>query len=254
MAPLLIHAALTAYAAASWRRGRVSASGAVAMSVLAGTMIWTGHAPLLAASGVMYVSSTFWTRFRHERKQAVHAVLAQPGPRNALQAVANLGGATLACLLDLAAPSEAWAFAGLASVAAANADSWASEIGALSRTRPVLLFGRRPVPPGISGGVTRLGTLASVGGAATIALFAWPDPAHVAVVTALGFLGCLADSAIGELLQAAYTDAEGRMTERPQPSGVTKGVRWLDNDGVNLLCSLGAGIGGFVVHRLLFGG
>ncbi|PYO26718.1 MAG: DUF92 domain-containing protein, partial [Gemmatimonadetes bacterium] len=83
------------------------------------------------------------------------------GPRRtARQVLANGGVATLAALLG------AWT-AAAGAIAAAAADTWATEIGAFSPFPPRLLTSGRRVARGTSGGITALGTLGGVAGAVT---------------------------------------------------------------------------------------
>ena len=151
------------------------------------------------------------------------------GQRNARQVIANGGVAAAAALLG------AWpAFAG--ALAAAAADTWATEIGAYSPTPPRLITSGVSVPRGANGGITLLGTAGGVLGAAVIGGLFWllgpratgPGSAHPgwgpAVVVGAGVLGMLLDSLLGATLQ-------GRED------------KWLDNDGVNFAMTLaGAGI------------
>lgn len=62
----------------------------------------------------------------------------------------------------------------IANYAAVAADTFSSELGILSRSRPRLLtsWTLREVPPGTNGGVSSLGTVAGFAGAAVIALTA----------------------------------------------------------------------------------
>ena len=136
-------------------------------------------------------------------------------PRTARQVVAN--GAVAA----IAAVAHLWP-AAAGAIAAAAADTWATEIGSRSRQPPRLITTGEPVPHGTSGGITVLGTAGGAVGALMIALFcAYAAPElrwrGCWVVAISGVTGMIADSVLGATLQAR---------------------RWLDNDAVNLLGSL----------------
>jgi uncharacterized protein (TIGR00297 family) len=143
------------------------------------------------------------------------------GRRDARQVVANGGVAAAAALLG------SWpAFAG--AVAAAAADTWATEIGACSSAPPRLITSGVSVPAGANGGITLLGTAGGVAGAAAMGGVTWGLGAHdlrlAAVAAAAGVLGMLIDSLLGATLQG------------PEDA-------WLNNDGVNLATTLaGAGL------------
>lgn len=132
--------------------------------------------------------------------------------RNARQVVANGGIAALAAL----AGNWSW-FAG--ALAAANADTWATEIGSHSRTLPRLITNGRPVPAGTDGGMTLLGTVGGIAGAAFIAAVSWLVGQRRALLIAVaGAFGMLMDSLVGATLQGK--------------------IRWIDNDAVNLAATL----------------
>ncbi len=174
--------------------------------------------------------------------------------RTARQVLANGGVAAVAALLG------SWGTAAGA-LAAAAADTWATEIGAFSPFRPRLITTGRSVPRGTSGGITALGTLGGVAGAVVIAGLASvleprgmaPGLAHPrnlpALVTVAGVVGMLLDSALGATLQSTYAcpECDARFergnTVCHQPVRRIRGVRWLDNDAVNLAATLcGAGV------------
>src|SRR5437867_3470457 len=87
---------------------------------------------------------------------------------------------------------------------AAAADTWATEIGTLSRETPRSILDWRPVEPGTSGGITSQGLVAGICGAGFVALVAllvrWPPVAALAALVG-GTIGCLLDSVIGASLQ-----------------------------------------------------
>jgi uncharacterized protein (TIGR00297 family) len=192
------------------RRG---AAAALAVGVATiWSMGWRGLVLLLA----FFVSGSLLTR-------AAEGVGAA---RTARQVVANGGVAALAAL------AGSWpAFAG--ALAAATADTWATEIGAFSRTPPRLITNGAPVPRGTSGGITLLGTAGGVVGAAVMGVLAWalgPYSLQLAGVVALaGVGGMFLDSLLGATIQGSFEH------EPVQPA---RGYAWLDNDAVNLAATL----------------
>jgi len=143
-------------------------------------------------------------------------LLSKAKTRNERQVLANGGVAALAAL------AGSWAaFAG--ALAAATADTWATEIGRYSRKPPRLITTGKPVPAGTDGGMTLVGTVGGIAGAASMAALAFLFEPRVAVaVVVAGILGMLLDSLLGAMVQGA--------------------VRWLDNDAVNLAATLGGAV------------
>jgi uncharacterized protein (TIGR00297 family) len=253
---ILLGAAFAALIAlVAYRAGALSAGGAAAAFVVGaivfGTQGWPGAAVLLA----FFFPSTLLSRFGAARKRALRE-LSKQGPRDAWQVLANGATAALAAIL---APHGglrfACAFAG--AFAAASADTWGTEIGTLSRRPPVSALTLRPVAPGISGGITPLGMLATLGGAFCVALVArlggvapfWP-------VALGGVAGAAADSLLGASLQALrWCPSCARECEtNPHDCGTAtqlrRGLRWLENDGVNLSATLCGAVFAFVLAGL----
>ncbi len=206
--------------------------GGVAAALLVGGAVWWGLgwgglAPLFS----FLISGSLLTRLAGRGDD----------PRNGRQVLAN--GAVAA----VAACFGSWpATAG--AIAASAADTWATEIGSFSARLPRLITSGAPVPRGRSGGMTLLGTVGGIGGASVIAAVSalvapglWGRGAWV--VGAAGIIGMLVDSLTGATVQACYAcPGCGAVTERPGLCHATvelvRGVRWLDNDGVNLVGSL----------------
>ncbi|PSQ96564.1 MAG: DUF92 domain-containing protein [Bacteroidetes bacterium SW_9_63_38] len=145
--------------------------------------------------------------------------------------------------------STRWYIGFLGALAAAAADTWATELGTRYGGPPWSLWEGRRVAFGTSGAVSYLGT----GGAALGALSVVAAPALSGTIGGDGLLcgagaglaGMAADSLLGAIVQARYKDPEtGRMRDTPIPGddSVQRGWRWIDNDIVNLVgTAVGAG-------------
>ncbi len=222
------------------RGGGVAAVITGAVTVAAG---W-GFGVLLAS---YFASSVMLSRFRAAvRERRTGDIVAKRGPRDAAQVLANGGVFAGSAFLSVVLQAPHLAAAALGALAAATADTWATEIGTLSEASPRSLITFVRVPAGTSGGVTLIGTLAMIAGALFIALTSVAlELATPALAIALGGVaGALADSLLGATLQERrWCAACNLSTERPvhgcgAATAHAGGVLGLDNDAVNLAATL----------------
>ena len=179
---LLLSAAIGLVA---YHRNSLSKSGVIG-AIITGTAIfgfggWTWGLVLIA----FFVSSTLLSHFRRADKTVMAEKFAKGERRDLAQTLANGGfGALLAVavllLIDLPGKprlgNPLYAYLTLAyfgAIASANADTWATELGVLSRTPPRLITTGKPVAPGTSGGITWYGTVAALAGSAFIGVAAF---------------------------------------------------------------------------------
>ncbi len=242
--------------------GGLSASGAGA-AWLVGTAILTAGGPVPAlALIVFFVTSSLLTRMGTRRKAALVAVYAKGGRRDWGQVLAN-GGLTTALVVALRLaplPWRSWLlYAATGALAAATADTWATEVGGL-HPAPRLITTGRPVPPGTSGGVSSWGLMASLGGGALLgacmaglSLLPWPvwnpvPPMDVIPLTVWGALaggaGSIADSFLGATVQAMFwcprckRETERRLHVCGTRTEHVRGRVWVSNDVVNFAATL----------------
>ena len=221
--------------------------GGVAAALLVGAAVWwglgwVGLVPLFA----FLLSGSLLTRLATGSSAA----------RRPRQVLAN-GGVTAGLALFGNWP------AAMGALAAAAADTWATEIGAFSPTDPHDISTGAPVPRGRSGGITPLGTMGGVMGAIAIAgLAGLVAPvsrfglAGAMLAAAAGIFGMLSDSLLGSTLQGRYTCPVCKaVSEQPgtchAPRARSRGLAWLDNDVVNLAGSAAGAVVAGLGWRLL---
>jgi uncharacterized protein (TIGR00297 family) len=237
------------------RRAALTKSGA-AGAVITGTTIF-GFGGLSWGLTLMYffLSSTLLSHFKEREKAQVAAEKFSKGSKRDLgQALANGGVGTLAAFgYGLGSSSAGLApllAAFVGAMAAANADTWATEVGTLSKDQPRSILTGQPVPPGTSGGITLLGTGAAVAGAATVGVVAealgaareTPLRGRLPLLGLVGGLaGALIDSVLGATVQAMYwcprcqQETERHIHSCGEQTRLLRGLPWLENDGVNFL-------------------
>lgn len=209
----------------------LTTDGSVA-AVFVGTLVFASGGWAPAGLLVLFVaSSSVLTRWQASYKPHPE----HTAGRSAAQVLANGAVATALSAFGALHPAP-WAtvaFAG--AIATSTADTWATEIGLLSKTPPRLITAgmRRmhaTVSPGTSGGVTWLGMIAACAGSAVIAgsSTAWLGTA-LAPVWAAGVFGMALDSLLGATV-------EGRS-------------KWMTNDAVNLLATVGGATCAVVLSR-----
>jgi uncharacterized protein (TIGR00297 family) len=241
------------------RARALSPSGAIASTVVGGTIVATGGWWLGVILVAYFATSSALSHASKSRTTTTDQV--RGSRRDAIQVSAN-GGIPVAFALLSLTPSDPtpWLIASIGAVAGAAADTWATEIGRFSRATPRLLTTGKPVPPGTSGAITLLGTSAALAASFIIAVTAaighaagWLDTTGststlALAVTVAGIAGCFADSLLGATVQQRRWCPSCQVTtERSVHSCGTfathaSGYRWVNNDVVNLLGILVAGL------------
>jgi uncharacterized protein (TIGR00297 family) len=258
-----------------WRNA-LDLSG-VAGAVLVGTLIfglggWIWGLLLIT----FFASSTWLSHYRRDDKQQISEKFAKGSRRDLGQTLANGGVGAILAILFAWSPHPLIFAAFVGTMATVTADTWATELGVLSPHVPRLVTNGRRVEPGTSGGVTLLGTWASVAGALLIGAMAgflvrldslWNGATgtellgpnafvYPLLAVAGGLAGSFLDSLMGATVQRIYYCAAcGRETENPghrcgwRASGLragslepVRGWSWLNNDLVNLLSSIGGAL------------
>ncbi len=97
-----------------------------------------------------------------------------------------------------------------------NSDTFASEIGVIDRN-VVMITNFRKTEPGVNGGISLLGSLASLLGGLIIAItftlfyFSYFDVAVVVFITIMGFVGSNVDSLLGATLENRGLISKGQV-------------------------------------------
>ncbi|KAJ9104078.1 hypothetical protein QFC20_004655 [Naganishia adeliensis] len=174
--------------------------------------------------------------------------------------------------------AKALLFATLGHFATCLGDTLASELGILSRSKPVLVTTLRPCPPGTNGGISLFGTGMSVVGGSVVGLTVAGlqsrfglirDVSMLQFVTwgaVAGFAGSMIDSLLGATLQQTVYDADsGKVLldnvadEKNKLVGleaskreVVSGLKVLSNNQVNFVSSATvAMISGYLAYVVL---
>jgi uncharacterized protein (TIGR00297 family) len=236
-------------------RGALSKDGAVAAALVGASTYGFGGLPASLSLLAFFVTGSALSR----RATVPGEVEAAKGHRrDAVQVLAN-GGIAATALAAWAVGWKPGRAAAIGALAAAAADTWASEIGVRSKTPPRSIVTGQPVPPGASGGVTTLGWTAASGGARVVGAV-WTAsgrlrPTWLALALLAGLAGSLADSLAGATIQAAYRcDACGAPAESPdvhcgQPRRLVRGRAWITNDVVNVVGTLAGSLVGAALSR-----
>ena len=151
---------------------------------------------------VLLLMTTLATHWRADRKSKL-GVAERAGGRNARQVLANLGAAGLCALAAaiFSRQSGLLMIGATAVLAEAAADTVSSEVGQALTTKPRLILGLAPVPPGTNGAISLAGTFA---GCIAAGLVAWTASLAgvvpwrwAPIVGIAGVAGMLFDSVLG---------------------------------------------------------
>ena len=235
-------------------------------AILFGALIYVFGGLLLWACLIgFFISSSLLTKL-HQKKDNEQINVQKKG-RNYVQVISNALVATIFSLLYFLLEKEIYLIAAVVSIATSNADTWASEIGILSKGKTFSILNFKLLKKGSSGAVSVLGLMASIMGAAFIAfiftvfysfMFTFDILTiliYMFIIIFGGFLGSIVDSFLGLLIQAKYKGKKtGVLSEvKHMPNEQTiliSGLAFITNDMVNFL----SGLASSIVTILLFMG
>ena len=203
---LLAVAINAVFALAALALRMVNRSGAV-MGFLMGAAIYMGYGYktfLVLLS--FFVIGSVATRLGYARKAARGVAEGRKGARSWREAMANTLAAAFFSILVITTHYEAaFLVAFIAALAEAAGDTISSEIGQWLSGRAYMITTFKPVPAGLDGGVSLVGTLAGMGASALIVAVGYslglcrPGTAVVAFIAAGA--GNLADSYLGATVE-----------------------------------------------------
>ena len=235
----------------SVRSRNLTGSGGVGAIVI-GTVIygyggWTWYGDLLA----FFFSSSILTKVRYQAKAVKGVNELKSGARTVWQTIGTGGVAAFFAGVGLLFHGEPALLAAgfVGALAEANSDTWAVELGVLSKRNPRLITRiSSDVPPGTSGGISSLGELSAIAGSLLVAFVAEAlgvfRSAPLLLVTATAIAAVVAehlDSVLGATVQAAYycpqchKETERKIHRCGARTRHVKGFEIMTNEAVNLV-------------------
>lgn len=258
---ILIIAVILITGITGYRVKSLTTSGAIA-AFLVGLAVYAGFGPKgLFLLVIFFASSSLWSNYKSAVKKSVEEKLAKGATRDWRQVFANGGSAAFFSILYFLHQDSSLLIGFIVALASANSDTWASEIGSLSKRNPVYIRTFQRVDKGTSGAVSPLGSSAAILGSLTIALVSfWLFKFELYVgllVFIFGFLGNVMDTFFGAYYQQVYTCRDcGIETEKRkhcgQPTRRIKGVTFMDNDMVNFISGLLAALLAIGIYQYFF--
>lgn len=227
----------------------LTASGAAAAALLGVVIFSFGGLGAAVIVIFFFISSSVLTRFKAKQKETLVLNFEKGGRRDHWQVLANGGIAALFVMLHAWSGSPIALVGFVGAIAVATADTWGTEIGVLSQRKPRSIFTGQVVPRGTSGGITNLGTGATILGALAIGaagLCLIGDWRVMPLGLIAGVSGATIDSLLGARWQAMYSCPVCVIETESHPdhhcgthTTYQRGWRWLNNDAVNLAAAIG---------------
>jgi uncharacterized protein (TIGR00297 family) len=251
---------------AYWKQA-LSKSGGLA-AILLGTVLYgLGTAAWFMPMIAFFVSSTVLSKWKKHRKSVIEQQYEKSGTRDAGQVLANGGLAGILLVSYTFWPHPLWWIAYIGVLASVNADTWATEIGSLSKRAPRSILTGRKVSAGTSGGVSSLGLTASLLGSMFIGIIAvllllYGSIGNIFSIVLLfvfavsGALGAVVDSLFGAHWQVMFRcNACGKEVEVTKHCNTEttkiRGMQWMNNDRVNLVSSAAGGAAAVLLFVLI---
>jgi uncharacterized protein (TIGR00297 family) len=253
----------------AYKRKSLSLSGCIGALIIGTSIYGFGGWKFFFILILFFFSSSFLTKYKYQRKVEIGAAELKAGARNFWQTIGQGGvGALIALLTFLYSHSfSQLTLSFISSIGEANADTWAVEIGVLSKKNPRLITNfKEEVPPGTSGGISLLGEFAALLGASFIAFFGIAIGMvnrnlllsfFICMLSA--FIGEHIDSLLGASIQAVYfcpkckKETERKTHKCGMKSEHLRGISFINNEFVNFMSTGFAAIVCLILYMIFYG-
>lgn len=180
------------------------------------------------------------------------------GKKDILEIIANVATGTLTIIIYGITKNEIFLIMYDSIMAESLADSLASDIGVLSKKKPINIKTLKIGEPGLSGNISLLGLISSLIGSFIIGLLYFIFNRNIyalLIITICGFLGALFDSYLGAFIQVKYKCPKcGEITEQKihckTKTEYCKGNKKINNDLINLLSNIFSGLISYLILML----
>jgi len=236
------------FAAAAYAAGALTLDGAAGAFLVGGLTFGFGGIPLAVLLIFFFLSSSLLSGLGRSRKRRFAGMFSKCGKRDIGQVFANGGAAVLFAVAYGLTQESLWLAGFVGAIAVATADTWATEIGILSRRQPRQITTGESVARGTSGAVSLLGYFAILSGSALIGSLGWAlmrDWRFLPIALLAGTLGSTADSFLGATIQAIFLCPVCNKETEQNPEHVCgtttqqlRGLNWLRNDQVNFAATV----------------
>lgn len=265
----------------AYNRGYLTFSAALLAMFLTSIILLFSNLALGFSIGICFFITSWFSNLKvslnnraNNISKSIPSVDKQIG-RDLNQVLANGLVLTILAILYALADDEKLSIvaAFLGCIGSVAGDTWASDIGHLSKQKPIMLLTGKRVAPGTPGAVTLLGillTLLSGLIAALVYLFLSsfllfsPEKLSLTLSSSVilvvgaafgGMLGALTDSFLGAYAQGIYQTANGSISdnvkdERGQENQYIHGWLWLSNNKVNFINSVIGSISAYLIWQI----
>jgi len=234
-------------------------SGAITSAVVGTVVLGLGGLNWGIVLLWFFFSSSLLSKIDKKEKNRLSLPWAKGDRRDTWQVLANGAVVLLLVICHKISPEPIWYILFISTMAAVTADTWGTEMGVLSKSSVRSILNFRKVPKGTSGGITLLGSSASLLGSTSVALlgilspFATYEikPQAIFLVTLAGFSASLIDSIAGATIQSRYvcpvcSDLTESKVHCNQKTSLKSGLKFVNNDLVNLICSVFGALFGYI--------
>jgi uncharacterized protein (TIGR00297 family) len=232
----------------------IDGRGLLASMMVGFAVIYGGGITWFVIVAVFFILGVVFTLYKYGYKKKLGSAQGKRGERSWPNILANGGLASVFSVGEFLRQDPAFEALFLGAVAAAAADTVATELGLLNKTQPRLIT--RPsmaVSPGTSGGVSLCGYLGAfvasmaIGVMALVLRVMGTSPLVIAFCVTAGMGGATVDSVIGATVQRkgickVCQKQTEELTHCGERTKMTGGIAFVENNFVNVIATLAGAI------------